>query len=347
METKILDINIWNTFIHKKKKKIINNIEKNNSFDKSKESIIFNSILKEVSTINIFNISYIVFMLLKLLETSVIPSYLILNIINVYTNAEMYEIIINNKTEIQNKNEKNKKENKNSETIDTYAYFNVLKLILNIIIEFVIKIELSLNIQCILMIHFIDKLNTKNIHNNNNTIYNKPKFFNLFKRTHKIATTYIKSSTLILLFFKFIRKLSIIKYDSDIVIKYININTKTTSQTNELNMNYINYMINKKEINKKTKSNLDTFMIDITHYLEDTLYINNPNIYIICSNYIINNIKLIIEHFLSIIKILEIHLLNSNTITIEKRNKIGNLKIVIHNLLDIEFNNIQTLFNVS
>lgn len=345
METKILDINEWNTFINKKKKAIINNIEKNNTFDKSKESLIFNSILKEVSTINIFNLSYIVFMLLKLLETSVIPSYIILNIINVYTDAKMYEIIINNRTEIRNKNEKNEKENKNKETIDTYDYFNVLKLILNIIIEFVVKIELSLNIQCILMIHFIDNLNTKNKHNN--TIYNKPKFFNLFNRTHKIATTYIKSSTLILLFFKFIRKLSIDKYDSDVVIKYININTKNTSQTNELNMNYINYMVIKKEINKKTKGYLDTFMIDITHYLEDTLYINNSNIYIICSNYIINNIKLIIEHFLSIIKILEIHLLNSNTITTDKKNKIGNLKIVLHNLIDIEFNNVKLLFNIS
>ena len=59
METKILDINEWNTFIHKKKKEIINDIEKNNTFDKSKESLIFNSILKEVSTINIFNLSYI------------------------------------------------------------------------------------------------------------------------------------------------------------------------------------------------------------------------------------------------------------------------------------------------
>ena len=121
METKVLDINDWNTFINKKKKQIINDMEKNNTFDNSKESLNFNTILKDVSAITIFNLSYIVFMLLKLLETSIIPSYLILNIINVYTDAKMYEMIIINRTEIRKQNEQNKKETK-SEEIDSYNY---------------------------------------------------------------------------------------------------------------------------------------------------------------------------------------------------------------------------------
>ena len=37
--------------------------------------------------------------------------------------------------------------------------------------------------------------------------------------------------------------------------------------------NYIEYVNKKRKINKKTKEYLDTFMIDITHYTEDTITI--------------------------------------------------------------------------
>ena len=68
------------------------------------------------------------------------------------------------------------------------------------------------------MVHFIDKINNKHnkYNNNNNNDYNdynlnnsinKPKLFNLFTRTHKQIITHIKSSTLILIFLKFIKKI--------------------------------------------------------------------------------------------------------------------------------------------
>ena len=85
----ILDINDWNKFIYNKKLILINEIEKNNTLDKSLDSIKFNNILKDLAKSNIFNISYIAFMTLKFLETSFIPSEIILNTIDIYNDDEM------------------------------------------------------------------------------------------------------------------------------------------------------------------------------------------------------------------------------------------------------------------
>ena len=52
-----LDINDWNKFIYNKKLILINEIEKNNTIDKSLDSIKFNNILKDLAKSNIFNIS--------------------------------------------------------------------------------------------------------------------------------------------------------------------------------------------------------------------------------------------------------------------------------------------------
>jgi len=350
MENNLLNIDDWDNYIYKKKQDLINEIKKNNILDNSNSTLIFNDILKDVIKINIFNISYIAFMLLKFLETTFIPSYLILNVINVYSNGKMYDIIVKKKIEISKLNEYNKKNNKELIKIDSYKYLNSLKIIINIIIDFVVKTEVYLNINCLLMVHFIDKINNKhNKYNNNNNDYNdynlnnsinKPKLFNLFTRTHKQITTHIKSSTLILIFLKFIKKIDNDKFTNDILINYIN--------DNKYNMNnsYKTYMNNKKDNNKKTNEYLDIFMIEITKYLEDTIYINTPNVYSICSNYIINNIELMFNNFENIYSILETYLLTSVTINKEKENKLFNLKTVIKNLCNLEFDNVKKLFKI-
>ena len=103
-----------------------------------------------------------------------------------------------------------------------------------------------------------------------------------------------------------------IRFTNDMLINYIN--------DNKYNMNnsYKTYMNNKKDNNKKTNEYLDIFMIEITKYLEDTIYINTPNVYSICSNYIINNIELMFNNFENIYSILETYLLTSVTINKEK-----------------------------
>ena len=89
METTLFDINKWNNYIYNKKIELIDDIENtNNTLDTSKSSTIFNEILKDIININIFNISYISFMLLKFLETSFIPTEVILNVINIYSDAK-------------------------------------------------------------------------------------------------------------------------------------------------------------------------------------------------------------------------------------------------------------------
>jgi len=350
MENNLLNIDNWDNYIYKKKQDLINEIKKNNILDNSNSTLIFNNILKDVIQINIFNISYIAFMLLKFLETTFIPSYLILNVINVYSNGKMYDIIVKKKIEISKLNEYNKKNNKELIKIDSYKYLNSLKIIINIIIDFVVKTEVYLNINCLLMVHFIDKINNKhNKYNNNNNDYNdynlnnsinKPKLFNLFTRTHKQIITHIKSSTLILIFLKFIKKIDNDKFTNDILINYINDNKYY------MNNSYKTYMNNKKDNNKKTKEYLDIFMIEITKYLEDTIYINTPNVYSICSNYIINNIELMFNNFENIYSILETYLLTSVTINKEKEKKLFHLKTVIKNLCNLEFDNVKKLFKI-
>jgi len=355
MEKDLLTIDDWNNYIYKKKQDLINDIEKNNILDNSKSTLIFNDILQDVIKINIFNISYIAFMLLKFMEKTFIPSYILLNVINVYSNGKMYDIIVKNKIENSKINKYNKENNKEIIKIDSYKYINSLKIIINIIIDFVVKTEVYLNITCLLMVHFIDKINNKhnytntdvdnkntkhnNDYNLNNSI-NKPKLFNLFTRTHKQITTHIKSSTLILIFLKFSKKLDNDKFTNDILINYIN------DDKDNINNSYQKYMNYKKDNNKKTKDYLDTFMIQITTYLEDTIYVNTPNVYSICSNYIINNIELIFNNFEYIYSILETYLLTSVTINKEKEKKLFNLKTVIKNLCNLEFDNVKKLFKI-
>jgi len=294
-------------------------------------------------------------MLLKFMEKTFIPSYILLNVINVYSNGKMYDIIVKNKIENSKINKYNKENNKEIIKIDSYKYINSLKIIINIIIDFVVKTEVYLNITCLLMVHFIDKINNKhnytntdvdnkntkhnNDYNLNNSI-NKPKLFNLFTRTHKQITTHIKSSTLILIFLKFSKKLDNDKFTNDILINYIN------DDKDNINNSYQKYMNYKKDNNKKTKDYLDTFMIQITTYLEDTIYVNTPNVYSICSNYIINNIELIFNNFEYIYSILETYLLTSVTINKEKEKKLFNLKTVIKNLCNLEFDNVKKLFKI-
>ena len=370
METTLFDVNKWNNYIYNKKIELIDDIENtNNTLDTSKSSTIFNDILKDMININIFNISYISFMLLKFLETSFIPTEVILNVINIYSDAKLCEIIISQRIEINKQNELNRLNNQPIKMIDTIKYVNVLKLIINILVEFVVKTELCLNIKCLLMLHFIEKYNTNNNNNTNNNTNNnsnnnidKPKVFNLFIKPHKLAITHIKSSTLILLFLKLIRKIGIEKYDSTVFINYIeNINNNNNKNENNTNIeknnnishNYIEYVNKKIKINKKTKEYLDTFMIDITNYLDNYNTLNNTNnkpipfsIYKICSDYIINNSEIIISYFKNIYFILEQHLVNSNTITKEKKQKLYYLKNVVKNLCDIEYDNIKKLFNI-
>ena len=258
-----------------------------------------------------------------------------------------YLLIVNRKSIIIN--DKNYK-------LDNYKYITNLKFIIKYIIEFIVKIEISLNIQCILFTDFINKIdkNNKNININDYENYNyniKPTIFKLFKLHHEDITTNINSSTSILLLLKLISKISINNYDSNSNIFIDEIlkdtvkknDTTDTNDTTDIYNNYNIYIKKKKYINKKTKLYLDEFMLNITKYFFTN---TNNNIYIICSNYIFNNVELLFNNFENIFSILEHHLLKSININENKKVKLLHLKTVITNLVEIQIDNVKKLFYI-
>ena len=338
-----LNINDWNNYINKKKIILIDKLDDNNNIlDSSQDSFNFNTILKSIVKINIFNISYITFMKLKFLETSFIPSEVLLNIIEIYSDDQMH-IILNEKTKIKN----NTNTTNTANTNDTYKYIKTLKFIINMIIDFVVKAEVSLNIQCLLINNFIDKITninttTTNILQNDNNL--KPKIFKLFNKSNTSLCNNIKSSSIILLFFKLINKLNITNsydnnnYDDEII------NLLQETKDNNLN-NYIN---KHKNINKKTKIYLDSFILEITKYfnIEQTNNYICLDIHTICSKYILNNIELMFNNFENIFSVLETHLLKSININEKLKIKLVHLRNFIINLANIEIDNINKLFSI-
>jgi hypothetical protein len=244
-----LDINDWNKFIYNKKLKLINKIDKNDTLDKSSDSIKFNTILKDLAKSTIFNMSYTAFMTLKFLETTFIPSAIILNVMNIYSNSDMYKILIMNDNILANiKNNIN--------------YIKTIKFIIILIIDFVVTIELSLNIQCLLMTDFISKIDEEKYKNNiendiENNIENgmslnnnnfKPKIFKMFNTLNQNTITNIKPSTRILLIFKLLNKLGINNY----------IDVDDNENNNENNYDIINFIYNtNNSINFSNFSNSD------------------------------------------------------------------------------------------
>jgi hypothetical protein len=234
-----LDINDWNKFIYNKKLNVINKIDKNDTLDKSTDSIKFNTILKDVAKSNIFNMSYTAFMTLKFLETTFIPSPIILNVMNIYSNDEMYKILLTNNTN-----------NTNEENINYINYIKTIKFIIILIIDFVVTIELSLNIQCLLMTDFINKIdetqynhiNTDNDIDNEISLNNnkfKPKIFKFFNNINHNTITNIKPSTRILLIFKLLNKLGINNY-----IEVNDTSNDSDDADNENNYDIINFIYN-------------------------------------------------------------------------------------------------------
>ena len=117
--------------------------------------------------------------------------------------------------------------------------------------------------------------------------------------------------------FKLINKLNLTTYDTNEYMTYL----QDTNTTETNNNNLLNYIKHKQYINKKTNIYLDTFILEITHYFgidkSNDNNINNymyPDIYMICSKYILTNIELIFKNFDNIFTILETHLLKSITI---------------------------------
>ena len=137
-----ITIDEWQEYIDYKKQLIIENINNTDDLDISKDNIKFITILKSIINLKIFNISKFSYSAINLL---IISSFI--NPIILYNIIKQDETITNSED-----TESNLDTNTNTNTNTTLT--NILK----IIIDFVVQIEISLNYHCILIIHFINKL---------------------------------------------------------------------------------------------------------------------------------------------------------------------------------------------
>ena len=133
---KVLTVNDWNKYIYKKKIELIDTIDNSKNLNTTKDSFKFNDVLKNnIVKINMFNMTYITFIMLKFLETSFIPSEIILNVMEIYSDDELQILLLKNHTLLKQTN--------NNYKLETYKYIRLLKYIISTIIDFVVKIELS------------------------------------------------------------------------------------------------------------------------------------------------------------------------------------------------------------
>ena len=126
-DTQTLSYEIWQSYIDKQKLNIITNISSSNYLENTTDNLQFISIIKALVNCNLFNVSNIAFSLLKLLENTYIDSNILCKSISI------------NKRELNNNN----------------IYLDTLKKYLNLIIDNVVYIELSLNIHFIIIIKYL------------------------------------------------------------------------------------------------------------------------------------------------------------------------------------------------
>jgi hypothetical protein len=328
-----IDIIEWQKYIDYKKKLIIENINNTIDLDNSKDNNKFINILKSIINIKIFNVSNFSFLALKILfASSFINPIILSNIINNDYNFK------------QNKNNENENNNTNDTNDNNNTNDNNIKNILLIIIDFVVQIEISLNYNCILFSHFINKAKTVSLHNEKIQVYNT------FNEINKNITKTINPSALILLFFKFLQKLSG-NSKNNIFEKILNIEKENKSNIiikSNINLNANNIL----KTNTNMKLILDTFMLKINKNLLidanntidniDNKNIDNENIYLICSKYIISIVELFYNNFNYLINILEAFL----NLPEEKKKEFNKIKILIQQLINDEIKICKELFNL-
>jgi len=341
-----IDIIEWQKYIDYKKKLIIENINNTIDLDNSEDNNKFINILKSIINIKIFNVSNFSFLALKILfASSFINPIILSNIINHDYNFKQNK---NNENKNNNTNDTNGINNTNTNTND-----NNIKNILLIIIDFVVQIEISLNYNCILFRHFINKAKFDLLQNETKqscNIYNVYNVYNAFNDINKNITETINPSALILLFFKFLQKLSG-NSKNNIFEKILNIEKENKS--NIIIKSNIN--LNAKELlktNTNMKLILDTFMLKINKNLLidanntidniDNKNIDNENIYLICSKYIISIVELFYNNFNYLINILEAFL----NLPEEKKKEFNKIKILIQQLINDEIKICKELFNL-
>ena len=318
-QTQTLSYEIWQSHIDKQKLNLITNISSSNYLENTTENLQFISIIKGLVNCNLFNVSNIAFSLLKLLENTYIDSNILCESISI------------NKRELNNNNN---------------TYLDTLKKYLNLIIYNVVYIELSININLIIIINYLQKLNkSKDKTKDKTNITTIPKAFHIFEKINNDATNNIKPSSLILLFLKLIRKLGKFHMNS------LENNSSNIIKTNTIYKNNT-YTKHTKETSNNLKYALDKFIVNINNFyeskdykdmilecpLDTSLNITQSLIKNICQNHIAFIVKILFNEINTLFDILIIHLKTSKTITEEKKLNLEEIKDNISNMIsnDIE-----------
>lgn len=369
-EPKILTLEIWQSYIDKKKLELLTHIASRDYLENTSENIKFISIIKELVNCNLFNISNIAFYILKLLENTFIDSYILCK-------SASYDILNTNTKTTTTKTTKTTKTTTTKTTTnhisDSNEYLDTLNKYLHLIIDNIVYIELSLNIHFIIIINNLQKLknlNKDNIKNLNNLT---SKSFHIFEKINNDIINTIKPSSHILLFLKLIRKLGKFHMNS------LNNNDILTNKNNSKTIEYNNYIKNNKDTSNKIKCVLDNFIININNFYESKDYKDNKdnkdnknnkdiiikctldtnlnnniknithsitnnitnNINNICQNYIAFVVELLFKEFNNLFDLLATHLKSSDNITEAKLQNIILIKDTLSNMINIEIENIK------
>jgi hypothetical protein len=336
----ILDINDWQKHIDYKKKNIIEQIDNSIILDNSIENKKFTEILKTIINLKIFNVSQFTFLAIKLLVKSL------------FIDSEIILDIINNDSLSQNNSNTNPDTN--------------LKNILILIIDFVVQIEISLNYNCILITHFLNKIDK--IDNKNVVLNDQPNFFSSFSKFSKIdndiSNCISKQSTVILLFLKFISKIGVYKNDKTLINTIINFNDDDKDDKDDKDnsitktQNNRNYRNKSKILSSKLKMYLDTFMININNYFLNNMdnmdnmdNSRNTTIYSICIEYIISIVEILYNEFNYLFDILETCIISNLkykniNFTEDRKKELDNIKNEIKKSINNEINRCKELFKM-
>ena len=345
----ILTLDKWQSHIDKKKLELLTYIASRDYLENTYENIKFISIIKELVNCNLFNVSTIAFYVLKLLENTFINSNLLYEAILYDSSATNTTANTTTKTTTNHTSESNE-------------YLDILTKYLHLIIDNVVHIELSLNINFIIIINNLQKLRQPK-----DNKYVSPKVFHTFEKINNDIINTIKPSSHILLFLKLIRKLGKFHMNSlnnnDILTnknKNKNNNNNNNRNNTSKTIEYTNYIKNNKETSNNIKYALDKFIININNFyeskdykdmiidcpLDTTLNIthsinNNNNITNICQNYIALIVKLLFTEFNNLFDLLATHLKSNNNITEEKLQNIISIKQTLRNMINVEIETIK------
>ena len=273
----------WISYIKIKKHKILRKIDTTSILDNSIENKTFINILKNIFSTDIFDISRIGYIAFSFLDTYINP-YLV-NILK--NDKQLNYYFLNHKDYDNNDNNDNNGNKKLNDDIN-----NILELIIN----FIIQTEFSLNLHLFLIIYLLTKnasssekvKETKSPYEKTTPKLLKPVILLKFEQIYNNISLNIKPSSVILLLLK-------INYKLTNILDNININNY-----NKIIKNELEFYKHIRELNKKINTLLDSFILEITKILDQSqIAIANANTtaipdkdiiekYSICINYILD-----------------------------------------------------------